>query len=391
MKPRILIIALGFAVMACTQVEKEPAMIPVQPTAQGSAAATQEASLSEPVAVFAAKGNIPHGAVRIPALLTTKKGTVLAVAEGRDHAGDQAGNDLLLARSTDAGRTWTRPVVVRDVGAAALNNPCLVEDVAVGLVHLFFQLYPAGAREFSALQAGSDGAVRIQVICSDDEGLSWSEPRDLNAELKPVDALTAASGPGIGIQIQQGPARGRLVVPFNSQSAGKHFVNWMALSDDGGKTWRRGNVVPCEHSELNEVQVAETEAGQLLLNARFWRGAQRGRLVARSEDGGVSWSAATVDPVLPEPVCQGSLLAADSASGRRIFFLNPEGEPRNKGRQRGVLRTSVDEGRTWPHARVLVPGPFAYSSMSVLPDGALGVLYEPAGAERILFLRLRNP
>lgn len=342
---------------------------------------------TEPVAVFAASVNLAHAAVRIPALLMTRQGTLLAVAEGRTHASDQAGNDLVLSRSTDDGATWSAPRVIRDMEADALNNPCLVQDAASGRVFLFHQLFPAGKSEFGTLEPGPLGTVRLHEIHSDDDGVSWSKPRDLSAELKPADALTAASGPGIGIQLQHGPARGRLVIPFNSQSAGRHFVNWMAVSDDGGATWRRGENVPCADAELNEVQVAETTDGAVVLNSRHWRGTNRGRLMARSADGGLTWNFAYAIPALPEPVCQASLLAA----GDRILFLNPAGEPAGRGRRRGVLRISEDDGHTWPGEVVLVPGPFAYSSMALLSNGDLGVLYEPAGSSQVLFLRTSIP
>ncbi len=373
--PRLLfLLALG-AVSGCAQPE------PL------SSAPPMEASLRREV--FAAHVNLPHAAVRIPALLATRKGTLLAVAEGRANAGDQAGNDLVLSRSTDDGNTWSAPRTMRDAGHDSLNNPCLVEEAASGRVFLFHQLFPAGTGEFGRLAAGPEGSVRIHVMHSDDDGLHWSAPRDLSAELKPADALTAASGPGIGIQLQRGPARGRIVVPFNSQSAGRHFVNWMALSDDGGVSWRRGADVPCKDAELNEVQVAEAKDGSLILNARHWKGVNRGRLVARSEDGGLTWSEAHADPALPEPVCQASLLALHDADRHLLLFLNPAGDPPGKGRCRGVLRSSEDDGHTWPGSLLLVPGHFAYSSMALLKNGDLGVLYEPGDATRVLYLRTR--
>ena len=46
--------------------------------------------------------------------------------------------------------------------------------------------------------------------------------------------------------------------------------------------------------------------------------------------------------------------------------------------------------KTWPHARVLYAGPAAYSCLTVLPDGAIGCLYERGDKgpyERIVLAR----
>lgn len=108
--------------------------------------AAPKASETPAVAVFEAKKNIPHASVRIPALLMTSKGTLIAIAEGRDKATDQAGNDLLLARSKDQGQTWSKPTIAYEQGDDSCNNPCLVQDAKSGRVFLFFQTFPAGGK-----------------------------------------------------------------------------------------------------------------------------------------------------------------------------------------------------------------------------------------------------
>lgn len=338
-----------------------------------------------PTVVFEAKKNIPHASVRIPSLLRTKKGTLIAVAEGRDKATDQAGNDLLISTSKDDGATWSKPRVAYEQGADSCNNPTMVEDELVGRVFLFFQTFPAGSHEFGGLPAGdAPGATRIRVVASDDEGETWSRPSDVTKDLKPADAVTTASGPGIGIKLKSAAHAGRLVIPFNSQDKKRNFVNWMAYSDDGGRTWRRGQSVPQEGMQLNEVQVAEAGDGNLYLNSRRWRQGEPYRKVSWSRDGGETWSKAEEDRTLPEPVCQGSLLAAHAGSKVPIYFLNPAG----KKRAEGTLRRSDDGGRTWAQSTLLFPGPFAYSSMAVV-GGDIGVLYEPAGNSTVLYRRVR--
>jgi len=334
------------------------------------------------VTVFEAKKSLTHSSVRIPALLRTKNGTLIAAAEGRDKSADQAGNDLVVSLSKDEGATWSKPSVAYDQGKDSCNNPTLVEDELIGRIFLFFQTFPAGSHEFGGLPAGDapDG-TRIRVITSDDEGKTWSRPADLTKDLKPAEAVTTASGPGVGIKMKHPLHAGRLIIPFNSQDKKKNFVNWVAYSDDGGRSWQRGANVPQEGGiQLNEVQVVEDRDGTLYLNSRRWKG-EATRKVAWSKDGGATWSKAVDDVALPDPTCQGSLLRIDQGPVTRIYFLNPAG----KGRKNGTLRVSTDGGHTWAASREVFPGPFAYSSMAALADGRIGVLYEPAGDKVIRF------
>lgn len=337
-----------------------------------------------PVAVFEAEKNLPHASVRIPALLRTKKGTLIAVAEARDKATDQAGNDLVVATSKDDGVTWTKPRVAYDQGKDSCNNPTLVEDELIGRIFLFFQTFPAGSHEFGGLPAGdAPEGTRIRVIASDDEGETWSRPADLTKDLKPADAVTTASGPGIGVKLKAAAHAGRLVVPFNSQDKKRNFVNWVAFSDDGGRSWHRGANVPQEGGrQLNEVQVAEARDGTLYLNSRRWKGSAF-RKVAWSKDGGQTWSPAADESAHPDPTCQGSLLRIDEGAMTRFYFLNPAG----KGRANGTLRRSDDGGKTWSQSTLLFPGPFAYSSMAAI-KGGLGVLYEPNSNTTVLYRRV---
>ena len=334
------------------------------------------------IAVFEAKKNITHASVRIPALLMTAKGTLIAIAEARDKATDQAGNDLVVATSKDQGKQWSKPVIAYEQGGDSCNNPCLVQDAKSGRVFLFFQTFPAGGKEFGGLPVGpaDPKGNRLLFVTSDDDGATWSKPIDVSNELKPSNAVTCASGPGIGIQLHKGKFAGRLVMPFNSQDPQKNFVNWVAFSDDAGKTWKRGAEVPQEGMQLNEVQVAETADGSLYLNSRRWRSGAPLRKVSWSQDGGATWAKATEDAALPEPVCQGSLLAATHAGKPAIFFLNPAG----KGRANGTFRRSDDGGKTWAESTLLFPGPFAYSSMAQV-GADVGVLYEPASNTIVLY------
>jgi len=331
-----------------------------------------------PTVVFKAGETDKFPSIRIPALLCTKKGTLLAAAEGRNKAHDQAENDYILRRSTDNGKTWSKSETILDQGAICLNNPCFVQESKSGRIFLFFQTYPPGVGQFSkGVKTGPDGPNKIGYVTSDDDGQTWSKPVDVS-NLKPDNSTTTASGPGIGIQISKGAKAGRLIMPFNSKEGGS-FFNWVAYSDDAGKTWKRGANVPQDKMELNEVQVCETSNGGLYLNSRKWKGGNF-RKVSWSTNGGESWSSAKDDAVMSGPDCQNSLLTIPGTKPR-ILVLGPTGGARSKG----TIRISTDDGKTWTNSRLLVPGPFAYSSMAIMKDGRIGIIYEPNSNTEILF------
>src|SRR5260221_7357842 len=157
--------------------------------------------------------------IRIPSVVVSKRGTVLAFAEGRAVNADQAQNKILLKRSADGGRTWGPLAIIANDGERSLNNPCAVVERETGVVVLVFQSYPAGLRERSnKIETGYEGemVVRNYLIISADDGASWSKPRDVTKETKRREKVrTVASGPGIGIQLRHGEHAGRLLLPFN--------------------------------------------------------------------------------------------------------------------------------------------------------------------------------
>lgn len=113
------------------------------------------------------------------------------------------------------------------------------------------------------------------------------------------------------------------------------------------------------------------------------------RGVATSRDGGLTWSPTRLDPALVEPTCQASLILAVPAgkkSDGRLLFSNPADPKRVKM----TVKLSFDEGQTWPVARLIHEGPSAYSSLAILPDKSIGLLYERGAArpyEKITFAR----
>jgi len=149
-----------------------------------------------------------YKSIRIPSMVVTAKGTILAFAEGRSMDADKAENKIILKRSEDDGRTWGPFTVIASDGARSLNNPCSVVDRDTGVIFLLFQSYPPGLNEMSKkLTPGVTGEniVRNYIISSKDDGVTWTKPVYITRETKrPAIVPTDAVGPGIGVQISKG-------------------------------------------------------------------------------------------------------------------------------------------------------------------------------------------
>ena len=343
--------------------------------------------------VFTA-GKDGYPSIRIPSVVVTKSGAVLAFAEAREKHADQASNKIILKRSADGGVTWGAVQLLHDDGANSLNNPTALVAES-GRVFLMYQRIPAHLREASKETAtGFEGenVYRTFLITSDDDGATWTKPLDVTRGTKhATGATTVASGPGIGIQLTRGPHKGRLVMPFNEGPFWK-WNNYAAFSDDGGATWRCGANAPGaflpdakmgERSQINEVQMVELNDGSVRLNSRQFAGAKF-RKTAVSKDGGATWSRVGDAPELRDPSCMASIFRysfGDTLS--RILYSGPD----STKRENGTVHMSYDEGKTWPASRVLFPGSFGYSVLTRLKDGTAGCLFETDGANRIVFAR----
>jgi sialidase-1 len=319
-------------------------------------------------------------------LIATQKGTLLAFAEGRrTGAGDAGDIDLVLRRSLDGGESWSPMQIVGDNGPNTFGNPCPVVDRNTGTIWLLTTHNQGADRERDIIAGTSAASRTVWAMKSDDDGVSWSAPVEITASVKRSDWTWYATGPGVGIQT----AGGRLVIPANHAEAGIGVHrSHLFFSDDGGRTWRLG---ASAEAGTNESQVVELAGGRLMVNMRNHPPKPENfRMVATSADGGQTLSAASPDRTLIEPPAQASLLRMTSAKtpGRnRLLFANPA----SSKRERMTVRLSYDEGKTWPVARVLYEGPAAYSSLVVLGDLSVGLLFERGDRspyERITFARL---
>jgi sialidase-1 len=216
---------------------------------------------------------------RIPSLLVTRKGTLLAFCEGRKNTRSDAGDiDLLLRRSLDGGKAWSQVQVVWDDSANTCGNPCPVLDARTGTVWLLLTHNLGSDTEQRIVNSTSRGTRTVWVTKSTDDGVSWSKPVEITPDVKRPSWTWYATGPGVGIQLKSG----RLVVPCDHQVADSRVQEaHVVVSDDGGKIWKLGGVVG---PQCNESQAVELKNGPLMLNIRSYRGSHR-RLVALSGDG----------------------------------------------------------------------------------------------------------
>jgi sialidase-1 len=328
-----------------------------------------------------------YNTYRIPSIVCTPKGTLLAFCEGRKVRGDdESPTNLVLKRSLDGGATWQPMQVVVEVAPECAGDPTPVVDRMTGAVLLVYELCPKlemdkGPIDYYARKPGlGRDSVTAWVTKSTDEGATWSKPVDITAMTKKPAWTMIAHGPGVGIQMRSG----RLVVPcWRTMPNTGACLNFFTYSDDRGKTWHLGdNELP----GVNENQVVELADGTLLLNARC-ASVHGCRIGATSKDGGKSWSALFDVPSLPDPCCQASILRyswADQRGGKsRILFCNPAKQ--KNVRDTGTVRVSYDEAKTWAVAKVIHKDYFGYSCLTAMPDGRIGCLFESAGCSKITF------
>ena len=312
-----------------------------------------------------------YASYRIPAVVRTGRGSLVAFCEGRRAGSKDWGDiDVLVKRSRDGGRTWGAAGVVADFGTDTVGNPAPVVDRKTGVIWLLLTRNPGEVRERD-IQPGLTGATRtVWVTHSDDDGVSWARPEEITREVKRPEWGWYATGPGSGIQT----ASGRLIVACDHREGGESFSH-VIYSDDDGKSWKMGGSAG---PKCNEATVAELRDGRLMLNMRSGAGRNR-RAVSVSEDGGLTWSEPALDEALIEPVCEGSLIRF----GKMLLFSNPAAVKR----MNMTVKMSRDDGKTWSAGKVIDAGPSAYSNLVPVRGKTVGLLYERG--ERAPYERIR--
>ena len=350
-----------------------------------------------------ASGQGGYHTYRIPALLRTKAGTLLAFCEGRKKSSSDTGDiDLLVRRSANGGATWGPQIVVWDDGGNTCGNPAPVVDTATGTIHLLSTWNLGSDAEGRIIHGTSKDTRRVFVLTSGDDGLTWGAEKEITATAKQPEWAWYATGPGAGIQLTRGAQAGRMIVACDHSLAGKQsFGSHVLYSDDHGGIWRIGAVAastaavhPNENLAVELVPPAPGGGSRVYFNARDHQGKAH-RAQAFSEDGGTSYTpeAFTDAPAFTTPTVQGGLTrfrATDAGDpGNRILFSCPNGGRRT----RMSVWSSDDEALTWSAPKLVYEGPSAYSDMTRLSDGRMGLLFEKGVTspyESIVLIRFDN-
>ncbi|GAB1338813.1 exo-alpha-sialidase [Streptomyces sp. E-15] len=368
---------------AATAVLAAGLLVPLAPAPPAHAAPGGDSPRFSQQVLFKAAQDPGYACFRIPAIVRTAGGTLLAFAEGRVlNCGDAADIDIVVKRSTDGGRTWGALQVVDEGAGDTHGNPAPVVDRATGRIWLA-ETYNTGRTDSAGCAVPCDRTPHLRY--SDDDGRTWSRPRDLSPEILPADWNSwYATGPVHGIQLTRGRYAGRLVFGVNAESwDGRVTANHAALvvSDDHGGHWRIGATdswpVAADgtfRQKPSELTLAERGDGSVLVSGREQDGTDLGhRTQAVSRDGGTSFTAPFRDlPDLYAPQVQGSMLRV----GDRLLLACP-GDPDR--RRTMMIRSSYDGGRTWDGAdrgTVVTTDWSGYSDLVRVDPGTIGLMYE---------------
>ena len=344
--------------------------------AVAAAALTASAAMSEK-SVLWKNGDGGVAVYRIPALCTAPNGDLVAACDARKENGGDLNVyqpiNISVRRSSDGGKTWTQPENSwtwqwNDKAKWAGSDPSFVVDAQAKKIFLFYNVWL-----WEDTKAWDNNVYRFYVQESSDDGKTWSRPRDISKDIAfpewPFGKARNAGGfifisSGSGAQMKDGTLLHTIV----------HVNDGNALfgSDDHGKTWKPFGK-PVKNGD--ECKVVELSDGAWMINSR-WRGG--GRQIHVSRDRGMTWES-RYDAALEDPQCNAQIMRY----GKALLFTNCKSPNR---RALLHLRASVDDGKTWTPGTCIDPQGAAYSDMTILPNGDIGILYEGAGYATINFV-----
>ncbi|MBX2877624.1 MAG: glycoside hydrolase [Saprospiraceae bacterium] len=309
---------------------------------------------------------------RKPAIVSTKRGTLLAFCEGRKNSSKDYGHiDIVYKRSTNNGTSWSPLKVLFSKERGTCVNPTAVADMMNGRVCILMSYNDekhaqyAISGKYEAIEKW--GERRVFLNWSDDDGLTWNNLYDVTKELLPRNYTWDAIGPGAGIQLRHGPKAGRLIIP----ALGRNLY-----SDNHGLSWQSQPI----RSGTSEGTIMQLCNGDLLRNDRGSSGAfkaRRRRQISISSNNGNSWSSWRSSEDLLDPLCQASLLRFNNSYPQRLIFINPATTLTGlTNRKKMRVKVSYDDGVTWPVERTLDANNGGYSSLAKTENAQIASLQE---------------
>ena len=352
---------------------------------------------------------------RIPGLVTTNSGTLIAMYDARNQTDDdlQGDIDIAINRSEDGGRTWGPIQRVLNQGNygglpkkynGVSDGNILVDktsgDIYVAGLWMHGVLDPKTGMWVKELsdtstvwnhqwRTGSKGGYGLNETCqfliskSSDDGKTWSEPVNLTRDIKKKEWWLLAPAPGRGITLEDGT----LVMPVEGRDKTGLQFSTIMWSADHGKSWKVGEPA---FFNVNECQVVELGDHSIMLNMRKRdnRGKTEGngRAICVTTDMGKTWKEHPASQLaLIEPACQGGFhrhdYMRDGEHRHILIFTNPSDTRR---RINHTLKVSMDDGETWPEEYwMLLDQDFGagYSCITSIDDETIGILYEGSQAD----------
>jgi len=350
---------------------------------------------------------------RIPGMVTTNKGTLIAVYDNRyNNSKDlQEDIDIGMSRSTDGGQTWQHMKVIMDMGEYGgrsqrlngIGDPCVLYDHKTNTIWVA-GLWMSGSAPDKMLWWASKPGMKPEetgqfiLVKSTDDGLTWSQPINITSQIKDPAWQLLLQGPGRGITMNDGtlvfPAQFKADLGTKALDGGQFTCHsTIVYSKDQGETWKIGTGAK---SNTTEAQVVELVDGNLMLNMRDDRnrtdkGETNGRAVATTTDMGKTWTVhKSSNSALQEPNCMASLISADlEINGKMqqvLFFSNPNSKT---DRSSMTIKASLDGGLTWPETYQVELNSatgYGYSCMSMVDRKTIGIVYE--GVKELYFQKI---
>lgn len=310
---------------------------------------------------------------RIPAIITAPNGDLVAAIDERVPSCDDLkwnkDINIVIRRSSDNGNSWSamETLVNYPLGKSA-SDPSMIVDKMSGEIFLFFN--------YMDLENEKD-VYYLKVMRSKDNGKTWTPPQDITSQItKPEwhnDFKFITSGRGIQTR------KGKLLHTLVNLQRGLFLFE----SVDHGENW---NLIDTPLKPANESKIVELNDGAWMVNSRVNN--EGNRFVHISSDEGKHWKSIP-DLSLIDPGCNASIIryssVKDGADHNILLFANASDKNERKNM---TIRISYDEGKTWSKGKTIYAGSSAYSSMTLLSNGDIGIFFEKDDYRQNAFVRL---